>query len=93
MRENLDDVWLDRIWTYSILPYIEEHFFDDPDRVDDFTLAKLKDSVKPVGGDTGTSDDIARTAETPSPTAAEASESAAVPPEPVQDVPQEDPAP
>ena len=42
MVEDLDEVWLRQIWRYSILPYVEEHFFDDPDRVADFDLDTLK---------------------------------------------------
>jgi hypothetical protein len=29
MRPNLDEQWLRRIWKYTVLPYIEEQFFDD----------------------------------------------------------------
>lgn len=46
MRDGLDATTLDRIWTYSILPYIEEHFFDEPDRVADFALDTLRSHIQ-----------------------------------------------
>ncbi len=45
MVEDLDDVLLRQIWRYSIIPYVEEHFFDDPDRVADFELDVLRSAV------------------------------------------------
>jgi len=48
MTDRLDETTLGRIWTYSILPYIEEHFFDDPDAVADFALDKLRSEVQAV---------------------------------------------
>lgn len=41
MVDGLDTATLTRIWTYSILPYIEEHVFDEPERVDEFGLVAL----------------------------------------------------
>ena len=45
MRPGLDRRWLERIWAHSVLPYIEEQFFDEPDRVDEFTLATVEQRV------------------------------------------------
>jgi 5-methylcytosine-specific restriction protein B len=45
MRPGLDRRWLERIWAHSVLPYIEEQFFDEPDRVDEFTLAAVEQRV------------------------------------------------
>lgn len=50
MRESLDQTSLERIWRFSIIPYIQEHFFDDPDRVEDFELATLIARVKDKQG-------------------------------------------
>ncbi len=50
MVDNLDERTLTRIWTYSILPYIEEHFFDEPDRVADFELKRLKAQINRHAG-------------------------------------------
>ena len=41
MRKDLDRQWVDRIWTYSFLPYIQEQFFDDPDEAAQFMIKKL----------------------------------------------------
>lgn len=41
MTPRLDDDWLDKIWRHSVLPYIEEQFFDEPERVRAFELAAL----------------------------------------------------
>ncbi len=42
MKDNLDAVWVEKIWRHAVLPYIEEHFFGEPDRVRDFELARLR---------------------------------------------------
>lgn len=44
MKSDLDDELVKRIWTRSVIPYLEDHFFDEPGRVDDFSLAALKNS-------------------------------------------------
>lgn len=45
MVDDLDEVLLRQIWRYSIIPYVEEHFFDDPDRVADFALDVLRSAL------------------------------------------------
>ena len=47
MTDGLGETTLRRIWTYSILPYVEEHFFDEPERVDDFALDALRARLEP----------------------------------------------
>jgi len=42
MKEGLTEDWVDLIWTHAVLPYIEEHFFGDPDRVRNFTLSQIR---------------------------------------------------
>ncbi|MFN7611215.1 MAG: AAA family ATPase, partial [bacterium] len=42
MKDNLDAAWVEKIWRHAVLPYIEEHFFGEPDRVRDFELARLR---------------------------------------------------
>jgi len=37
------------IWEHEIMPYLEDHFFDRPDRLADFALDKLKASAPGVG--------------------------------------------
>jgi hypothetical protein len=69
MVDSLDETTLNRIWTYSILPYIEEQFFDEPDRVADFALDKLRSQIQtsheaPGTGEEGNAD-AAATADSP----------------------------
>jgi 5-methylcytosine-specific restriction protein B len=45
MRPGLDRQWLERIWSHSVLPYIEEQFFDEPDRAEQFTLSRIEQLV------------------------------------------------
>lgn len=42
MRTGLDREWFERIWRYSVMPYIEEQFYDEPDRVQEFELTRLE---------------------------------------------------
>lgn len=39
---ELDEARLGLIWKHEILPYLEDHFFDDPGRLAGFELAKLR---------------------------------------------------
>jgi hypothetical protein len=45
MRPGLDRQWLERIWAHSVLPYVEEQFFDEPDRAEEFTLVAIEQRV------------------------------------------------
>lgn len=45
MRDDLDDARLGLVWDHEIMPYLEDHFFDDPDRLAAFALEKLKVSA------------------------------------------------
>jgi 5-methylcytosine-specific restriction protein B len=42
MRDDLSEDVFDRVWQYSVLPYIEEQFFDQPERSDSFDWKKLR---------------------------------------------------
>ena len=42
MSSELNDERVNRIWRYEILPFLEDYFFDAPERVKDFALAKLR---------------------------------------------------
>jgi 5-methylcytosine-specific restriction protein B len=46
LRENLKDQIAD-IWRMEIEPYLEEFFFDQPDKVDQFRWEKVKDKILP----------------------------------------------
>ena len=49
MMRNLSDAAVQRIWEHSVLPYIEERFFGDQDRLADFRLNKLLPERFPSG--------------------------------------------
>jgi len=51
MKSELNDELLDRIWARSVIPYLEDHFFDEPGRVSDFSLAALKNSQDAIPQD------------------------------------------
>jgi 5-methylcytosine-specific restriction enzyme B len=42
MRPDLDDGWIGLIWKHSVLPYLEEHFFGDPEELERFELNALR---------------------------------------------------
>jgi 5-methylcytosine-specific restriction protein B len=41
MRKHLDQKWLERIWQYSIMPFIEEQFFGQTEAPKAFELSRL----------------------------------------------------
>lgn len=41
MREDLDDARLGLVWEHEIKPYLEDHFFDQPERLAGFAITKL----------------------------------------------------
>jgi 5-methylcytosine-specific restriction protein B len=41
MTPRLSEEWLRKIWRGSVLPYIEEQFFDEPEKVKQFELEQL----------------------------------------------------
>lgn len=49
-RERLTEPWVEMIWQHSILPFVEEHFFGEPDRLREFDLERLR---RAVGRQTG----------------------------------------
>lgn len=38
MEPDLDERWVERIWAHSVMPYLEEVFFGDPERLAEFAL-------------------------------------------------------
>ncbi len=42
MKPNLDDQAVERTWTYSVVPYLEERLSGDPERVAEFKLDQLR---------------------------------------------------
>jgi hypothetical protein len=56
MRANLDDEWVERIWEFSILPYVAEHLFGEEERLDEFSLSSLARVSAPAADDDATPD-------------------------------------
>lgn len=57
MRADLDDARLGLIWKHEIVPYLEDHFLDEPGRLADFALEKLKAAPTDAGQPKATVDD------------------------------------
>jgi len=62
MKQGLTENRVRLIWKHSVIPYIEELFFGDQERIDDFGLDRLRDigigaELQEGEGDEGTSDD------------------------------------
>ena len=47
MKDDLDEEMVQRIWKRSIMPYIEDHYFDNPDRATEFSYDQLRNDTKP----------------------------------------------
>ena len=50
MKESLDDDYARLVWEHSVLPYIEERMFGEPDRLREFELDGLRRDISPAGG-------------------------------------------
>ena len=48
MKEGLDRAAVERIWTHSVFPYVEECLFGDRDRIGSFELRKLMNDGPPI---------------------------------------------
>ena len=42
-KELLSEEWIERVWTHSVLPYLEEHFFGEEERIEEFGLERLRE--------------------------------------------------
>ena len=47
MKYPLDEEKVHRIWKRSIMPYIEDYFFDDPDQATEFDYDHLRNDTQP----------------------------------------------
>ena len=41
-KDRLTEAWIEMIWQHSVLPFVEEHFFGEPDRLKEFELNRLR---------------------------------------------------
>ena len=51
MKEGLDKNAVKRIWKHSVMPYIEEHLFGEPDQLKGFKLKSLLNQSDEDGGE------------------------------------------
>jgi len=49
MRVDLDENWVRLIWNHSILPYIEEQLFAEPELLTEYRLEALRKSESADG--------------------------------------------
>ena len=42
LRRDLDEETLALVWEHSVLPYLEEQFFAEPEQLGEFALEKLR---------------------------------------------------
>ncbi len=45
LRRDLTEQWVSIIWEHAVIPYLEEQFIGEEDRLDNFTLDKLRQTV------------------------------------------------
>jgi hypothetical protein len=45
MRTPLTEEWIRLIWRHAIMPYLEEHFFGEDQRLKEFALDDLRRAV------------------------------------------------
>ena len=48
MLDYLDEEWVGLIWEHSVLPYIAEQYFGEEDRLEEFTLDRLRSHATSV---------------------------------------------
>ena len=75
MTTRLDAGWLEKIWHRAVIPYLEEQFFDEPERVRDFALDTLLAAPPP----TPAADDLGQAGEAVTPTVGEEGNGSAAP--------------
>ena len=57
MKDNLDRAAVERIWSHSVFPYVEECLFGDRDRIGQFKLDTLIGANETDGSADAESDD------------------------------------
>ncbi len=62
MKKHLDEAMARLIWEHNVLPYVEEHLFGEPDRLEEFDLKRLRgagDAAAPATAPAAPEDDAA----------------------------------
>ena len=65
MKPDLDNEMVGLIWEHNVLPYVEERFYGEHDRLDEFRLDKLLDEVNPDGSDEEPDESLRKHLDTP----------------------------
>ena len=65
MKPDLGNEMVDLIWEHNVLPYVEERFYGEHDRLDEFRLDKLLGDVMPDGGDEQPDESLRKLLDTP----------------------------
>ena len=65
MKPDLDSEMVGLVREHNVLPYVEERFYGEHDRVDEFRLDKLRGEVKPDGGDEEPDESMRKFLDTP----------------------------
>ena len=65
MKPDLDNEMVDLIWEHNVLPYVEERFYGEHDRLEEFRLDKLRGDVNPDGSDEEPDESLRKHLDTP----------------------------
>ena len=65
IKRNISDEMVDLIWEHNVLPYVEERFYGEHDRLDEFRLGKLRGDVKTDGGGEQPDESLRKLLDTP----------------------------
>ena len=52
-RELLSEEWIEMVWRHSIIPYLEEQFFGEEERIEEFGLDRLRQLEEPTAAPDG----------------------------------------
>lgn len=53
MRRGLDEVGVERIWRYNVEPFVEDQFFGDQARIDQFRYSEVRRRHRAIAGEGG----------------------------------------
>ena len=65
MKPDLDNEMVGLIWEHNVLPYVEERFYGEHDRLEEFRLDKLRGDVNPDGSDEEPDESLRKLLDTP----------------------------
>ena len=65
MKPDLGNEMVDLIWEHNVLPYVEERFYGEHDRLEEFRLDKFRGDVNPDGSDEEPDESLRKHLDTP----------------------------